>query len=144
MVQKHYQMHLPWAKNGTSHLKAGAFRRKEAVHEAIKRALNECALPREDVAKELSRLVGEDISVNTLNNWCAEGKTNRRFPLECVLAIVTITGDTRIVRAAIEPEYTIVSEDERACLEYGRMLIEDRKRAQRKRQLQELAEKAGA
>lgn len=138
MVAKQYQLHLPWTKNRTSHLKAADCRRKEAVHEAIKRALNECDLLREEVAKELSRLVGEDISVNTLNNWCAEGKTNRRLPLECALAMATITGDTRIISAAIEPEYAVVDDDGRACLEYGRMLIEDRERA---RQLQERAER---
>jgi len=37
-------------------------------------------LCRENVAKELSRLVGEKISIHTLNNWCAAGKHNRRFP----------------------------------------------------------------
>ena len=143
MVGKQYQMHLPWTNNRTSHLKAGACRRKEAVHEAIKRALNECELPREDVAKELSRLVGEDISINTLNNWCAEGKTNRRFPLECALAMATITGDIRIISAAIELAYAVLDDEGRACLEYGRLLLEDRERSRRKRQLQELAERGG-
>lgn len=137
MVAQPIQMQLPLTKIRTSHLRAGSMRTKEAVHEAVKRALNRCQISREEVAKELSRLVGEDISINTLNNWCAEGKTNRRFPLECAKALVMITGDTRILAAALEPDFMALDEDGQACLEYGELMLEDKLRSKRKRQLQE-------
>ncbi len=137
MVAKPIQLSLPLTKTRTSHLRAGSLRTKEAVHEALKRALEACDLDRQEVAKELSRLVGEEISINTLNNWCAEGKTNRRFPLECAKALALITGDTGILEAALQPEFSVLDEDGRVCLEYGQLLIEDRQRNKRKRQLQE-------
>ena len=137
MVAKPIQMQLPLTKNRTDHLRAGSQRTKEAMHEALKRALNHCPLSREEVAKELSRLVGEEISICTLNNWCAEGKTNRRFPLECVKAMVLITGETGILAAALEPEFMALDEDGQACLEYGELVLEDQVRAKRKRQLKE-------
>ena len=143
MVKKPYQLHLPWAKDSTANRRAGSCRTKESVHEALKRALDGCEIPREDVAKELSRLVGENITINTLNNWCAEGKTNRRFPLECVKALALITGDISIISAALEPEFSIIDDVGRAHLEYGRMLMEDRDRTMRKRQLREAVERNG-
>lgn len=143
MVEKAVQIPLPLTRHRTAHLRAGALRTKAAVHEALKTALNRCEMAREDVAKELSRLVGEDISINTLNNWCAEGKTNRRFPLECAKALALITGDTGILDAALAPEFAALDEDGRACLEYGRLVIEDQMRAKRKRQLKERVIKEG-
>jgi hypothetical protein len=133
------QLSLPLTKTRTSHLRAGALRVKEALHEAVKRALNGCGMDREDVARELSRLVGEDISLHALNNWCAEGKTNRRFPLECAKALALITGDTGILDAALGPEFEALDENGRAVLEYGQLLLEDSMRSKRKRQLKERA-----
>lgn len=139
MVAQLTQLPLPLTKTRTSHLRAGSLRVKEALHEAVKRALNGCVLDREDVAKELSRLVGEEISVHALNNWCAEGKTNRRFPLECAKALALITGDTGILDAALGPEFEALDEDGRVCLEYGEMVLEDQMRNKRKRELKERA-----
>ena len=137
MAGKAVQIPLPLTKIRTSHLRAGSLRVKEAQHEALKRALDRCGLDREEVAKELTRLVGEEISKHTINNWCAEGKTNRRFPLECAKALALITGDDGVLAAALEPEFTPLNEDGQACLEFGRLVIEDQLRSKRKRQLKE-------
>lgn len=137
LADRPFQLALPLTESGTAHLRAGSLRTKEAVHEALKSALNGCGLSREDVAKEMSRLVGEHISINTLNNWCAEGKTNRRFPLECAKALAMITGDMGLLEAALAPEFTPLDGDGKAYLEYGRLAIEDRERAKRKRELVE-------
>ena len=137
MVTKPVQMPLPLTPAKTSRFRAGSLRTKETLHEALKRALFK--LDRGEVAKELSRLVGENISVHTLNNYCAEGKTNRRFPLEWAKALVMITGDVRILSAALEPEFVALDEKGRVCLEYGRLVLEDKERSRRKRQLQERA-----
>lgn len=139
MVDSPTQLALFKSKSRTSHLRAGALRVKEAQHEALKRALNDCDLDREEVAKEMSRLVGEEISVHALNNWCAEGKSNRRFPLECAKALALITGDTDILEAALGPDFVVLDEAGQVCLEYGQLVLEDRVRAKRKRQLQEKA-----
>jgi hypothetical protein len=85
-------------------LRAGPLLIKEAVHEAIKQALYRCSLEREEMAKELSRLVGEEIFIHVLNNWCAAGKHNRRFPLELAKALERITGDKSILEAALQPK----------------------------------------
>lgn len=138
MVESYRQMQLPLTKIRTAHLRAGSMRVKEAIHEEIKRGLARCGLDREDVAKELSRLVGEDVSLHTLNNCCAEGKTNRRFPLEWAKALALITGHKAILDAALQPEFAALDEDGQACLEYGEMVLEDTLRSKRKKQLRDL------
>jgi len=76
-------------------------------------------LDREDVAKVLSRLVGEEISIQALNNWCAAGKHNRRFPLEIAKALVMITGDKRILEAALQPEFGVMDDQAKIYHDYG-------------------------
>ena len=131
------QMTLPLSKMRTSHLRAGSLRVKESIKEAIKRALD--GLDREEVARELSRLVGEEISVHTLNNWIAEGKSNRRFPLEVAKALVLITGDRCMLEAALEPEFGFMDEKGRAAYEYGLLMLENKDRRKRQKVLEEKA-----
>lgn len=137
MSPTYQQTHLFETRIKTSHLRAGSMRTKEAVLEAVKRGLNDCGLSRDEVASELSRLVGDDVSLHTLNNCCSEGKTNRRFPLEWAKALAMITGHTEILDAALGPEFAALDETGQACLEYGEIILEDKLRSKRKRQLQE-------
>ncbi|MBW2606384.1 MAG: hypothetical protein JRD05_01980 [Deltaproteobacteria bacterium] len=138
MSTKPIQMKLPLSKSRTLNTRAGVFRTREAVREALKRALDRCHLSREEVSEELSRLVGEEIS-HSLNNWCAEGKQNRRLPLEFAKALVMVTGDSDILRAALLPEFDLVDEKGKAALDYGIMLIEDKTRLKLKRRLEQKA-----
>ncbi|MDX9788801.1 MAG: hypothetical protein RBT11_18635 [Desulfobacterales bacterium] len=114
-------------------------RTKEAVTEAIKTAVKNCPLDREDIAAELSRLVGEEFSVHALNNALSDEKQNRRFPLEFVKALTLITGDLNIIRAALQPEYDAIDINGKAAYEYGVMLLEDKARSKKKRQLEQTA-----
>jgi len=106
---------------------------KEFVREALKTALEGCEMDRETVAKELSRLVGEQVSVHSLNNWVADGKGDRRIPLEFAAALAAITGDKRILQAALERAgFMVLSADEAAIYELG--LVTAEKRRSRKRE----------
>jgi len=131
-----HQLSLPF-KSKTSHLRAGTFHKKEAVKEAVKKAISSSTLDREGVARELSRLVGEDVSFHTVNNWVAEGKNNRRFPLEYAGALVAITGDIGIFEAAMGSGYRILSGNDLAFFELGKMVAEEKKRRKRKKVLME-------
>ena len=139
MSKKPIQMELPLSKTRTSHLRAGALRTKEAVVEAVKKALKNCPLDREKIAKEMSRLVGEEVSVHSLNNLASEGKLTRRLALEHAKALVMITGDLNILKAALQPEFDLVDEKGRAAFDYGLLMLENKARAKRKRQLEEAA-----
>lgn len=143
MVAKYTQMNFEWSKMRTKDLDAGCLRAKDAVREALKQALDVAlvnyGMDREAVSKELSRLVGEDVSIHTINNWCAEGKSNRRFPLEYARAIALISGEVRIIRAALAPEFDVMDEVGRTIYAYGEMVLEDKVRGKKKRKLEERA-----
>ena len=137
VVAKQTQLQIPMSNPETSARRAGSMRVKEAVLEAVKRAIDNCPLERDAIADELSRLVGEEISVHTLNNWCSSAKPSRRVPLEWAKALTLVTDDQRILEAALGPEFLALDEDGAACLEYGRMVLEDQIRSKRKRELKQ-------
>lgn len=149
MPRKPIQLTMQMSKSRTARLRAGALRRKEPVTEALKQALDGCKsldgapMDRETVAKELSRLVGEPVSIHTINNWCAEGKENRRFPLEYAEALALITGDRRILDAALGASFRALDDEETAFLELGRIVAEERARSRAKRQVMEKLERIG-
>lgn len=120
-------------------MRAGSLRRHEAVREALVDALSHPkSPPRGVVAEELSRLTGEAVGENQVNNWCAPGKTDRKIPLEYLAALVIITKDLSLAEAALEGTgMRIISEDELAFLELGRMTAEDKARAKQRRALME-------
>ena len=96
-------------------------------------ALAGCNMSREDLARELSRMVGEEISVHTVNNWCAEGKNNRRFPLEYAAALAVITGSRQILDAAIRVAgFRVLDSEESAYFELGVIEAQERKRRKEK------------
>ncbi|MBW1801464.1 MAG: hypothetical protein JRJ85_12145 [Deltaproteobacteria bacterium] len=128
------QIPLPLSEHNTSRFKAGKFRRKESVKEACKRALAECGLSREEFAVEISRLTGDDVSIHSLNNYIAGGKADRRLPAEYLEAFAAITGDNRILEAAIQ-NHKILSGFEITVYEYGAEQLEKIKLQKREKKL---------
>lgn len=136
------QLLLPLHSGGTNSIRAGRLCRKDAVREALTEALSACQLSREEVAQEISRLTGEAVSVNHVNNWCSEAKRDWRFPMELATAFCMITGDFGVIAAILEGTgHGLANEETRVLAEYGQILVEERKRASKKR---ELLERLGA
>lgn len=118
--------------------RAGRLGRKEAVREALTLALGKCSLSREAIAAELSRLTGEAVSVNHIHNWCSEAKREWRFPLEIATALCLITGDFGILGAVLEGTgLSLANEQERMAADLGRMVVEEKQRAAKRRKLLE-------
>lgn len=136
MDAKPRQLSMSMSKAAPQILRAGALRVKEPINEALKTALDHCALSREEISRELSRLVGDEISIHTLNNWCAEGKNNRRFPLECAAALAVITGSKDIIDAALNVAgYRVLDPDQAVYYELGLIEAEERRRRKVKKQV---------
>ena len=126
------QMEFPWSDFPSQKHRAGSFRRHEAVCEALKSALSSCGLGRDTVAEELSRLTGEKISVNHLNNWTAESKNGWRLPLEYVAALTIITRDKGILRAALSNSgFMVLDKEQVDCYELGKITAENRVKTKR-------------
>lgn len=129
-------MELPWSTLTSQAHRAGSFRQHEAVTEALKTALNNCGLGRDTVAEELSRLTGDKISVNHINNWCAESKNGWRLPLEYAAALSVITQDMSVITAALEGTGMIVLDKEgRDYYELGKITAESRVKNRKRNQI---------
>lgn len=137
-VIKPVQMNLPMTELKSFNEPAGSFRRKEAVQEALKRTLKNCQLSREEIAEEMTRLVGENITVNHIANWTAESKNGWRMPLEYAAAFYLITGDPGVIRAALAGSgIGILTDKEFALFELGKIVADERTRGKKKRQVME-------
>lgn len=136
------QLLLPLHSGGTNGIRAGRLCRKDSVREALTEALSACQLTREAVAQEMTRLTGESVSVNHINNWCSDAKREWRFPLELATAFCLITGDFGLISAVLDGTgHGLADEGTMVLAEYGQILVEERKRASKKR---ELLERLGA
>ncbi len=131
------QLTLPLSSLPTASMQAGSLRRREAVNEAFREALAASGLSREYVAGELSRLTGDQVSIHHINNWTAESKDDRRIPLEYAAALTVILGDARILAAACPAGYLVLPPDEAAVYELGRVVVDERRRSRKKRELWE-------
>lgn len=132
------QLLLPLHSGGTNNIRAGRLCRKDAVREALTVALAACQLSREEVAGEMSRLTGEAVSVNHVNNWCSEAKREWRFPMELATAFCQITGDFGLISAILDGTgRDLANEESKVLEEYGRVLVQKRKAAIKERKLLE-------
>lgn len=132
------QLTLPLFQGRTNTIRAGMLARKEAVREALTLDLAECGLSREAVASEMSRVTGEQISRTHLDNWCSDAKREWRFPAEFTTAFCAVTGGTRVLQAVLAGSgHELADEETMTLAEYGQILVEDKKRAARRRKLQE-------
>jgi len=121
------QMSLPFDHSGTYQHSAGSFRRTYAVIEALKTTLKQSSLSREQIADEMSRLLGEEVSKNHIANWAAESKNGWRMPLEWAAAFSVITGDYSVIKAVFEGSgINILNDSEMAFYEIGKAIEEKR------------------
>ncbi|MBU8910686.1 MAG: hypothetical protein KOO65_05400 [Desulfobacterales bacterium] len=121
------QLSLPFMESKSFEYSAGSFRRSEAVQEAVRTALKGCLLSREEIADEMSRLLGEEITKNHIANWAAESKNGWRMPLEYTAAFSMITNDNKVIKAAFEGSgISVLDDGEMALYEIGRAVEEKR------------------
>jgi hypothetical protein len=100
----------------------------ESFPDEIKRLLaqdlRECRYSREQVADELSRLMGRTITVAQIDAYTAATKTHR-FPAEMIPAWIQVTGSTRILATICrQAGVFLADEEEHKAAEYGRAIIE--------------------
>ncbi len=130
------QLLLPLHSGGTNGIRAGRLNCHEAIREAIVRALEASPLSRESFAAEMSRLTGESITVNHLNNWCSEAKGKWRFPLEYAAAFARVGQDFGVFVAALDGSgQMLANERTMKAARLGELIVEEKKRAQEKREL---------
>ena len=124
------QLSLPFAQAPSFQLPTGSLRRTESVLEAYSETLKDCRIERDIIAKEMSRLLGENVTISHINNWAAESKSNYRMPLEWSAAFCLVTNDYRVIKAAFrESGINILDDTEMVFYEIGKYEEEKRDRA---------------
>jgi hypothetical protein len=114
----------------------------DGVKEALRSAIKQSGLSREVVAEEVSRLTGEKIGTNQIDNWTAPEKKDRRIPLDYVAALSVVLNDDSITQAAFElAEMFVLSKEKIPFYELGKMTAEDIERRKQKKQLMETIRK---
>lgn len=73
-----------------------------AIREMVSEALKRTEKSRYQVAAEMSRLLGREITKAMLDSWSAESKENHRFPVAYLTAFEVATGDKAILRLLCE------------------------------------------
>lgn len=130
------QLSLPLHDSATNTTRAGMLARKDAVRESLTQALAGCGMSREEVAAEMTRLTGESVSRNHIDNWCSDAKREWRFPLEFVTAFCQITGNYALIEAVLTGTGQRLA-DERTikAARLGVLAVERKKLAREEREL---------
>ncbi len=77
------------------------------LREAISQALRRCKLSRSQVAAQMSKLTGNDISKTMLDAYTSASEEYHRFPAEWIPALVLVTGNEDVLR--VLTEFTITT-----------------------------------
>lgn len=122
---------VPMSSLPSQQLGDGSLRTFEGVKGALGRALRACGLSRDVVADEVTRLTGQEVGVNQINNWAAPGAQDRPVPLHVLAALVVITGDHGLARAALEGTgLKLLTPDEIPFYEIGLLEAEKKEQAE--------------
>jgi hypothetical protein len=86
---------------------------------------------RAQIADEMTRLVGRDVTERMLNAYTAESKEEHRWPAELTRSFCSATGDDRLLRVLAEAAgLRVINASESRLLELGRNHLQ-RSRAER-------------
>ena len=105
-----------------------------AVSETLKTAKDEKDLSRDTIANEMSEWLGETVSKEMLDNYASEAKDDHTIPYIRILALIEVTGDTRLLQMGVElSEHAVIPDKYVAAVKDALISdqIENLKKAQR-------------
>jgi len=108
------------------------------IARGVSETLRDCNIGREDVAERMSEYLGAEISVNMLNAYASEARAEHQISFLRLVALVRVTGDTRLLQLVAEEVGCFVAEQKYLTwVEVGM----DADRREQARQLAEDAER---
>lgn len=103
-----------------------SMRIRDALVETLSAASAQ-GMDRYEIAASISRLSNRDMSKNMLDRYCAPSADEWRFPLEALPAIITATGDYRLLELLAEACGCRITRGEEAVLaEIGALMLQER------------------
>ena len=118
------------------------------LRKILKQVLADCPISRLELAKEMSKILGREITKNHIDGWVAMSAIERRLHTDALKAICEITDDYRLLHFLSESlGFKALSSDEAEFAEYGakvffkKMIDSDLRSAFKSADQQKLAER---
>jgi hypothetical protein len=106
---------------------------------AITAAIKRCPLSRWQIAGRMSELLDRETTKAQLDSWTAGSKDGWRFPAEYLVAFCRAVDDYAVLQLiAAACGHTVVHNRDHVRLELGRVLAEEQRLRERKRELLKL------
>jgi hypothetical protein len=100
------------------------------VRHVLAESMRRCGKSRQQIAEEMSHLVGRTVTERMLNAFTAESREDHRWPAEFDRAFCAAVGDPWLLRCRAElAGFRVIDPDEATILELGRSYL-TRKRAE--------------
>jgi hypothetical protein len=84
-----------------------AMLRAETIRDRIARAVSlvmrECELPRDEIARRMSAFLGEDVTLNMLDNYASQARSDATIPAHRLVALAEATGDHLALQVLVAP-----------------------------------------
>lgn len=95
---------------------------KTSLDAVAKRELQ--PMDRVDVAAQMSRLLGRDITKTHIDQWAAMSTVQRRIHVDALKAFCETTGDWQPLKLLVEScGFRMLTPDEAVCAEYGAKMM---------------------
>lgn len=102
----------------------GSLNDGQLVRGVLIEAIRKCGKSRAQIADEISRSTGRDLTEISLNKFTAESRTDYRWPAELDRAFCAATGDDTLLRCRVEMAgYKVIGSEEMQLLELGRQYL---------------------
>jgi hypothetical protein len=100
------------------------------VRGILTESMRRCVKSRQEIADELSTLVGRPVTEAMLNAYTASSKDGHRWPSAWDRAFCEVTGDFRLLREKVElAGLRVISDEEQEYLELGRQYLAQKRAA---------------
>ncbi len=114
--------------NGGSqeHLSDFEFRFRQALKSTLETAAKRDVRPmdRIEVAAQMSRALGREITKTNIDNWTAMSTLQRRIHVDAMKALCEVTGDWTALKLLVEScGFRLLTPDEAVCAEYGAKMM---------------------
>lgn len=94
------------------------------VREAVTGAIKHSGKSREQIADEMTAMLGVKVTARMITSFTAESKEFHRWPSAWNRAFCTATGDDRLLRCCAEAAgYKVIRENDIALMELGRQYL---------------------
>ncbi len=75
---------------------------RSKISRAVAETLKDCEGNRENIAQEMSVWLGESVTKNMLDTYASQGREDHSMPFLRLIALIHVTGDTRLLQMAAE------------------------------------------